>query len=136
LGQTGLLLRANTLAGIVEVLLILSVLRSGRIDLVAGSVLIAYATQAIVYLPYVHRSMGITAREMALLLWPIIPALVGGYAITQLIPNSIGGTILTLAGRGIFTMVVAALIHGLCTRFRCLQEASGMISQNLARLRA
>lgn len=136
LGQTGFLLRANTLAGIVEVVLILSVLRSGRIDLVAGSVLIAYATQAIVYLPYVHRSMGITAREMVLLLWPMIPALVGGYAITQLIPNSIGGTIMTLAGRGIFTMVVVAFIHGLCTRFRCLQEASGMISQNFARLRA
>jgi len=136
LGQTGLLLRANTLAGIVEVILILSVLRFGRIDLVAGSVLIAYATQAIVYLPYIRRSMGVTSGELGGLLWPVIPALVGGYIITQLIPDSIGGTIVTLACRGMFTMLVVALIHGVCTRFRCLQEARGMILQNFARLRA
>ena len=135
-GHTGLLLRSNTLAGIVEVVLILSVLRFGRIDLVAGSVLIAYATQAMVYLPYVRRSMGITAGEMGGLLWPLIPAIVGGYAFTQLIPDSLGGTIVTLAGRGVFTMLVTALIHGLCTRFRCLQEARGMVLQNFARLRA
>ena len=51
-GRTKMLLHANALAGAVELLLILLVLRTGRIELVAAAVLIAYVTQAIIYLPY------------------------------------------------------------------------------------
>ncbi len=51
-GRTEMLLHASSLAGAVELALILLVLRTGRIELVAGAVLIAYATQAIIYLPY------------------------------------------------------------------------------------
>jgi hypothetical protein len=34
------------------------------------------------------------------------------------------------------TALAVALIHGLCTRFRCFQEARTMIFQNLARAQA
>ena len=135
-GRTKILLHATALAGAVELLLLLLVLRTGRIELVAAAVLIAYATQAVIYLPYLRREFSISFRDLAAQLWPVIPALVGGCAITSLLPDSLGGTFFTLACRGLFTALVVALIHGLCTRFRCFQEAGGMISQNLARVRA
>jgi len=134
--QTKILLQANALAGAVELLLLLLVLRTGRIGLVAAAVLIAYSTQAIIYLPYLRREFSIRFEDHVAQLWPVIPALIGGYAITSLLPNSLGGTFLTLAYRGLFTALVVALIHGLCTRFRCFQEAGGMISQNLTRVSA
>jgi O-antigen/teichoic acid export membrane protein len=135
-GRTKLLLHANFLAGAVELMLILLVLRTGRIELIAAAVLIAYATQAIIYLPYIRQELSVSVGDLVAQLWPVIPALVGGYAATTLLPDWFGGTIFTLGCRGLFTAVVVALIHGLCTRFRCFQEAGGMISQNLARVRA
>jgi lipopolysaccharide exporter len=135
-GRTKMLLHATALAGAVELLLLLLVLRTGRIELVAAAVLIAYATQAVIYLPYLRREFSISFGDLAAQLWPVIPALVGGCVITSLLPDSLGGTFFTLACRGLFTALVVALIHGLCTRFRCFQEAGGMISQNLARVRA
>jgi len=135
LGKTKALLHANALACAVELLLLLLVLRTGKIELVATAVLIAYATQSIIYLPFVHREFSIGLGDLVAQLWPVILALFGGYAITSLLPDSFGATFFTLACRGLFTALSVALIHGLCTRFRCFQEAGGMISQNLARVR-
>jgi O-antigen/teichoic acid export membrane protein len=135
-GRTKILLHAAALAGAVELLLLLLVMRTGRIELVAAAVLIAYATQAIIYLPYLRREFSISFGDLVAQLWPVIPALVGGYAITSLLPDSLGGTFLTLACRGLFTASVVALTHGLCTRFRCFQEAGGLISQSVARVPA
>jgi O-antigen/teichoic acid export membrane protein len=135
-GRTKMLLHATALAGAVELVLILLVLRTGRIGLVAAAVLIAYATQAIIYLPYLRREFSVSFGDLVAQLWPVIPSLVGGYAITSLLPDWLGGTFFTLACRGLFTASVVVLIHGLCTGFRCFQEAGGMISQNLARVRA
>ncbi len=135
-GRTKILLRANALMGAIELLLILLVLRTGRIELVAAAVLTAYASAAIVLLPFLRREFSISLTDLVAQLWPVIPALVGGYAITYLLPDYLGGTLLTLACRGFFTALVVSLIHGLCTRFRCFQEAGGMISQNFARVRA
>jgi PST family polysaccharide transporter len=133
-GRTKMLLHANALAGAVELALILLVLRTGRIELVAAAVLIAYATQAIIYLPYLRKEFAISFGNLAAQLWPVIPALVGGYAVTSLLPEWFGGTFITLACRGMFTALIVALIHGLCTRFRFFQEAGGMISQNFSRI--
>lgn len=135
-GRTRLLLYATTLAGAVELFLLLLVIRTGRIELVAAAVLIAYSIQAVVYLPYLRREFSISSADLAAQLWPVIPALIGGCAITYFLPDSLGSTIFTLACRGLFTAVIVALIHGLCTRFRWFQEAGGMISENLARVRA
>jgi O-antigen/teichoic acid export membrane protein len=135
-GRTKMLLHATGLAGAVELLLILLVLPTGRIGLIAASVVIAYVSQTVIYLPYLRREFSISFGDIAAQLWPLVPALIGGYAITSLLPDSLGGTIVTLACRGLFTASVVALIHGLCTRFRCFEEAGGMISQSLARVRA
>jgi O-antigen/teichoic acid export membrane protein len=135
-GRTKMLLHANALAGALELLLLLLILRTGRIELVSAAVLIAYSTQTIIYLPYLRREFSIRFGDLVAQLWPVIPALVGGYALTSLLPDSLGGTLFTLACRGLFTALIVALIHGLCTRFRCFQEAGGMISQDLARVRA
>ena len=62
-GRTKMLLHATALAGAVELLLLLLVLRTGRIELVAAAVLIAYATQAVIYLPFLRREFSISFRR-------------------------------------------------------------------------
>jgi PST family polysaccharide transporter len=134
-GRTKILLQANVLAGAVELLLILLVLRTGSIELVAAAVVVSYASASIVLLPYLRRDFSIGIVDIVAQIWPAGPALVVGCAVTSLLPASLGNTIITLAARGLITATVVALTHGLCTRFRCFQEAGGMISQNFARVR-
>jgi O-antigen/teichoic acid export membrane protein len=134
-GRTSALLHANALVGAVELLLLLLVLPTGRIELVALAVLIAYATQVVIYLPYLRQEFSIGFGDIVAQLWPLIPALVGGYAVTSLLPDSMGGTYFTLACRGLFTALTVALIHGFCTRFRCFLEGIGMISLAVVRTR-
>ena len=135
-GRSKLLWHANVLAGTIEVVLLLLVLRSGRIELVAAVVLFAFLSQAIIYLPYLRQDLSIGFGDLVAPLWPIVPALIAGYLITSLLPASFGGTLFTMAARGLFTASVVAVTHGLLTRFRFFQEAGGMISQNFARARA
>jgi lipopolysaccharide exporter len=135
LGQTKTLLHATILAGAIEVLLLLLAVRTGQIESVAAVVLFAYAIQAIVYLPFLRRNLGVSVGDIAAQLWPLIPTLAGAYVITTLLPHSLGNTLLTLALRASFTALVAALIHGLFTRFRFFQEATGMIMQSVVRVR-
>jgi lipopolysaccharide exporter len=134
-GRTKTLLHATLLAGGVELALLALALRSGRIELIACAVLIAYISQALVYLPFLRGNLDISGRDLIAQLWPMLPALAGGYLVTLLLPTSFGETLITLVARVLFTGSIVALIHGLCTRFRCFQEASRMILQNIPRSR-
>jgi O-antigen/teichoic acid export membrane protein len=133
-GQTKMLLRANALAGGVELALIFLILRTGSIGLVAVAVLVAYTTQAIIYVPYLRREFSISFTDLIAQLWPVVPAMAAGFLMTSLLSTTVGGTLLTLAVRGSFTAIVVTLTHGIFSRFRCFQEAHGMIAQNYARL--
>jgi O-antigen/teichoic acid export membrane protein len=135
LGCTRVLLQAATLAGLIEVVLLALVVKSGKIELVAAVVLFAYVTQAVIYIPFLRRHLGIGIRDLAEQLWPLIPALLAGYGATLLVPASIGDSLPTLVVRALFTASVVAFVHGLCTRFRCFHEATGMISKNFSRVR-
>jgi O-antigen/teichoic acid export membrane protein len=135
-GHTKILLYANALAGGIELLLILLVLRTGRIELVAAAVFIAYATASVVLLPYVRREFFVGIMDVMAQIWPAGPALIAGCLVTSFLPTSLGTTLITLAIRGLITASVVALTHGLCTRFRCFQEAGGMIWQNIVRVQA
>jgi lipopolysaccharide exporter len=135
LGDTKTLWRANVLVGVAEVMLLLLALRSGRIEMVAGAVLVAYACAMIVYLPFLNRALSISIADIMTRIWPVGPVLVVGFLVTALLPASLGNSMFGLAGRALFTAVVVALSHGLCTRFRCFHEARGMIMPNLARVR-
>jgi PST family polysaccharide transporter len=135
-GQTKRLLHANAFGGAVELLLILLALHSGRIELVAAAVLVAYACAAVALLPFLRRELSIGIGDIVAQIWPVAPAAIMGCMVTSLLPASLGSTIITLTGRGLITASVVALTHGLCTRFRCFQEARGMVAQNLARIGA
>ena len=135
LGHTGILLRGNILVASVELVLLFLALKTGRIEFVAIVVLIAYLSQMVVLIPLLRRSLGITVGDLAMQLWPVIPALLVGYAATFLVPASFGESLFTLAMRGVFTAVVVAFAHGVFTRFRCFQEAREIIVENFARAR-
>ena len=132
-GRSDMLWRANLVAGTIELLLLLLAVRSGRIELVAAVVLLAYVSQVIVYLPYLRRDLSVSLSDIVGQLWPVFPAIATGVLVTSLLPTWMGGSLFTLAVRGLFTASIVALTHGLCTRFRCFHEAGGMISQKLAR---
>jgi PST family polysaccharide transporter len=135
-GETKTFFRASSLVGAVEIVLLLLALRSGRIEMVAAAVLVAYTCAAVVFWPFLRRELSIGVPDILAQIWPVGPALVMGYMATSLLPASLGTTVIGLAGRGLFTALVVALSHGLCTRFRCFHEAKGMILPNLARIRA
>ena len=132
-GRTKILLYANLLGGVIELLLILLALRSGRIEIVAAAVIIAYTCGAVSLLPFLHSEFSIGIGDLAAQIWPVVPAMIVGCLVSYLLPVTLGSTIVTLACRGLITASVVALTHGLCTRFRCFQEAGGMISQNIVR---
>jgi O-antigen/teichoic acid export membrane protein len=132
-GRTRTMLSAAVLAGGVELSLLLLALRSGRIEMVAGAVLMAYLSQAMVYLPFVRSELSVSLGDIIAKLWPVIPAFGMGWLITALLPSSFGATFITLGIRGLFTASVVGLTHGLLSRFRCFYEAGGMISQSFAR---
>ena len=135
-GETRTLLRGTLSVGVVEILLLLLALRSGRIELVAAAVLVAYTCAAVVFLPFLRRELSIGFPDIVAQVWPVVPALVVGLIATSRLPASLGDTMIGLAARGLFTALIVALTHGLCTRFRCFHEASGMILPNLARIRS
>lgn len=136
LGRTRTLLRATLVAGVIEIVLLLLVLQTGRIELVASVVLVAYASQAMIYLPFLRRHLNISMWDLAGQLWPVILAVLAGYGITILVPEPLDGSLLSLALRVACTALVVASVHGLCTRFRCFHEAGGMILGSFARVRA
>jgi lipopolysaccharide exporter len=130
--RTKALLHAALLAGVVELALLMLALRSARIELVACSVLIAYASQMVVYLPFLRKEFSVSLGNIAGTVWPIVPALGTAWLATSLLPAWFGSTVLTLGLRGLFTAAVAGLTHGLFSRFRCFNEMRGMVLQNLA----
>jgi O-antigen/teichoic acid export membrane protein len=134
-GETKTLFRASSLVGVVEVVLLLRALRSGRIEMVAVAVLVAYGFSAAVFLSFLRRELSIGIPEIVAKIWPVVPALVMGYMATSLLPAWLGTSVTGLAIRGLFTALVVLLSHGLFTRFRCFHEAKGMILPNLARIR-
>jgi lipopolysaccharide exporter len=134
-GGTKQLLYASTLAGGVEVVLLLFMVHTGRIDLVAIAVLVAYASQIAIFLPFLRQTFSLSGLRVAGEIWPVIPAVVAGYFATSYLPTSFGLTMFTLACRGLFTGLVIAVTHGLFTRFRCFQEAVSMILPKFNRAR-
>jgi O-antigen/teichoic acid export membrane protein len=132
-GKTKTLLYAALFAGCIELALLVPALRSGRIEMVACAVLIAYISQAIVYLPFLRKEFSIDLWSIVDRIWPVVPALCAGCWFTTLLPASFGATVFTLIIRGLFTASIAGLTHGLFSRFRCLREMRGMIWQNFAR---
>jgi hypothetical protein len=99
-------------------------------------VLAAYGCAAIVLMPFLRRELSVGIGDILSQIWPVGPAFVAGYLVTTLLPQSLGNTIISLAVRGVITASVVVFTHGVCTRFRCVQEVSGMISHNCARVRA
>lgn len=133
-GETKILFRANLLMGVVEILLLVLALVTGRIEWVATAVFVAYSCALPVLLPFLRSRFSITIGNFIDRIWPAIPALGIGWIATGLLANSFGNTVLTLALRAGFTALVVALVHGCLSRFRCFREVGGMVSQCFARV--
>lgn len=122
-GLTRTLLRACFLVGVVQVILLALAMQMLKIEWIAVAMLVAYATQAFIYVPALRREFAITLADLVKQLWPVAPALLAGWWATHVLFKSTEGTLFTLAYRGLFTVSVTALVHGILTGFRCFREA-------------
>jgi len=125
--QTKTLFHASVLCAVVQVVMLIPALYSRRIEWVAIAVLVAYATQAFIFVPSLRRELSVTFADLIKQLWPLAPAMLAGWWATHVCFGSDGGSLFTLAYRGLFTAFVVALTHGIFTGFRCFQEARELI---------
>ena len=132
-GKTRPLLAACALVGVVQIVALIPALGTRKIEWVAVVIGVAYATQAFIYVPTLRREFSITLTDLVKQLWPVGPALAAGWWATHALFASNEGSLFTLAYRGLFTAVVTALAHGLCTRFRCFREVRELISKKINR---
>ena len=130
--HTKIMLRSSLLCGAVQIVLLLPALYSRRIEWVALAVLVAYATQAFVYIPFFRREVGIGPADFLRQLWPLLPAMLAGWWATHELFTSPDGSLFTLVYRGLFTAAVVAGTHGLLTRFRCFRELWELMFQKFA----
>jgi PST family polysaccharide transporter len=131
--RTKTLFHGTALCGTLQIALLLPALYSRKIEWVALAVLVSYATQAFIYLPYLRRELSVTLTDLVKQLWPVAPALLAGWGAAHVLFNAKSGSLFNLAYRGLFTALVVALTHGLCTGFRCFREAQELISLKLNR---
>lgn len=131
-GHTKILLRANLLCGAIQILLLVLALHVKKIEWVAVAFTVAYASQALVYIPYLRRELDISLGDLIRQLWPMVPAIGLGWGLTHEFFTTAGGSLFTLACRGLFTATVVAVTHGALTRFRCFQEAGELIFQKFS----
>ena len=131
--RTKTMFHANLLCGGIQIALLVPALYSRKIEWVAVAVLVSYATQAFIYIPYLRRELSITFADLVKQLWPVVPAMLAGWWATHVLFDSSGGSLFTLADRGLFTASVVAITHGILTGFRCFREARELISLKLNR---
>ena len=94
--------------------------------------LVAYASQALVYPVFLRRELSISLADLIRQLWPVVPAMLAGYGASYFLFHSPSDSLFMLAYRGMFTAAVVALTHGALTRFRCFQEAWELTCQKFA----
>ena len=125
--RTKTLFHAATLCGAVQAVLLVPALYARKIEWVALVVLVAYAAQGFVYVPYLRRELSVTLAKMLKQLWPVAPAMLAGWWATHLLFEHDGGSLFTLACRGLFTAAITAFTHGVFSGFRCFGEARELI---------
>ena len=130
-GRTKTLLHANLLCGAIQIGLLVLALHAKKIEWVAGAVLVSYASQALVFIPFLRRELSISIADLIRQLWPLAPAMALGWWSTRVLFAENGGSMVTLACQGLFTTLVVALTHGALTGFRCFRETGELISKKL-----
>ena len=129
--RTQILLHSVLLCGGAQILLLIPALLTHKIEWVALAVLIAYAMQTIIYIPFLRRELSVTPGDLVRQLWPIVPAMLAGWGATRALFKSPEGSLFTLAYRGLFTAAIVAIVHGSLTGFRCFQEGRELIFQKM-----
>jgi O-antigen/teichoic acid export membrane protein len=130
-GHTRVLLNSCIMVCIVQGILVTVALHLGRIEWVAIAVLIAYASQAFIYVPFLRREFGIATADLVKRFGPIIPAALAGYFATIAIFPTSAHSLFVLGFRLVFTAAVCAAVHGLVTGFRCFRETKDLLSMKL-----
>ena len=123
--RTKTMFHANLLCGGIQIALLVPALYSRKIEWVAVAVLVSYATQAFIYIPYLRRELSITFADLIKQLWPVVPAMLAGWWATHALFDSSGGSLFTLADRGLFTAISGRHYPRNINRFSLLPGSAG-----------
>jgi lipopolysaccharide exporter len=133
LGLPNLLVRANLIAGAFELILLYPTLLYFGIEGVATLVTVAYATQYLVYFPYLRTNFDLTIGEV---MTSIKPALICFVAIMLLniITSSVYSTIswMTLFGKVLLCLAGYLLLYGMITNWKLMKESRALLNSALA----
>ncbi len=123
MGKPGILLKANFVAGILEVSLLYFGLKYWGINGVAILVTAAYTAQYLMYLPFLRRECGIEPSEFFAALKP---SLICGFVITLsavVLGEAIGFSITSMVVKVVYCVGGYIALHGVLTKWRTFKEA-------------
>ena len=133
LGKPGILLKANLLAGIIEIGLLYPAMKYGGINAVAILVASAYASQYFIFLPFLKKYCGITVAELFNVLKPSIfsgaAVILGALVLDGQLQFSIASMLVKIP----YCMLGYFILHGLITKWRILREARMILSMFYSR---
>jgi lipopolysaccharide exporter len=129
LGLTKLMLKANLLAAVIEIVMLYPVLKYFGIEGVAVLITLTYTSQYFIYFPVLRKELGINFKEF---LQPIMPAIYAGTLVTLIFISinsyTIYGGILDLLLKAALVVSCYLAVHGVITNWKLLREAKGMIT--------
>jgi PST family polysaccharide transporter len=133
LGQVGLLVRANLIAGIIEILLLYPTLIYFGIEGVAILVTIAYATQYTVYYPYLRKKIDININDILI---SIKPALISATVIFTFI-YILSMTYNLITWQGLFVKLFLCgfcyvMMYGVITKWKLAKETHALLCASLS----
>ena len=129
MGRPGILLKANLLAGIVEIALLYPTVKYFGINGVAILVTGAYALQYLIYLPFLKMECGI---EPTKILAAIKPSLICGLAIAGsafMVGGEIGLSITSMIIKFIYCVGGYLFLYGVLTKWRTYKEARSIFNR-------
>jgi O-antigen/teichoic acid export membrane protein len=129
LGKTGILLKGNPVAGIVEIGLLYPAIRCGGINTVAVLVTAVYAIQYLIYFPYLQKECEIKAREIISVLK--LPVLCGfGIAVSAVVlGRETGFSVTSMLIKAFFCIIGYFTIYGLFTKWKMLKEGRAIFGE-------
>ena len=129
LGLPNLLVRANLIAGIIELVLLYPVLLYFGIEGVAVLVTAAYATQYIVYFPYLKKEFNLSIGEVFSSIRPAVICFIAIMVLNGITMNIILGiSWVTLFVKLFLCLAGYLIIYGLITNWRLMKESRGLIT--------
>ena len=126
-GKVNIPFKANLLVAVAELAFVYPAIKYGSIEVVGLVVLLAYAGQAVIYLPALRQFCDISFREILLEIWPAVAAglvMCFGYLCAK---RFISINLTSLVFSAVSMTLLYAIVYGLITDFKMYRKLNAML---------